>query len=598
MLRIAHALNSQLLGALESAFPEVSAAARAAGAPLDPQLGPASKPEFGDFQANGALALARPLRLAPRAIAAAIVERLAADPDFGALCLPPEIAGPGFINLTLRPEVLAAEVGRRLADPRLGVEPVAPGGAPVVVDFSSPNIAKEMHVGHLRSTIIGDALARVLEFRGHPVLRLNHVGDWGTQFGMLITHLKQVAPEALDTADAVDLGDLVAFYRQAKARFDSDDTFQTTSREEVVKLQSGDPTSRRCWQLLCDQSRREFQRLYDRLDIRLDERGESFYNPYLEAVVADLASAGLLVSDGGAQCVFLEAEDGTASQAPPVIVRKSDGGFNYATTDLAAIRYRFAAPPAGDGARRVIYVTDAGQASHFAGVFQVARRAGWIPEGGRLEHVPFGLVQGEDGKKLKTRAGDTVRLKELLDEAVERCEADLRRRLAEEERQEEEAFISEVATTVGLAAVKYADLSTNRITNYQFSFDRMLALSGNTAPYLLYAVVRIAGIARKGGGDGDVPAVLGFSEPQEWALVRQLLQFDAVIQEVEEELLPNRLCSYLFELCQLFNRFYDQVPVLRAEEPARGSRLALCRLSADTLKQGLGLLGIPTLERM
>jgi arginyl-tRNA synthetase len=418
---------------------------------------------------------------------------------------------------------------------------------------------------------------------------------------MLITHLKQVAPEALDTADAVDLGDLVAFYRQAKARFDSDETFQTTSREEVVKLQSGDPISRRAWQLLCDQSRREFQRLYDRLDIRLDERGESFYNPYLEGVVADLAATGLLVSDGGAQCVFLEGQDGTASQAPPVIVRKSDGGFNYATTDLAAIRYRFAAPPAGDGARRVIYVTDAGQASHFAGVFQVARRAGWIPEGGRLEHVPFGLVQGEDGKKLKTRSGDTVRLKELLDEAVERCEADLCRRLAEEERQEDGAFINAVATTVGLAAVKYADLSTNRITNYQFSFDRMLALSGNTAPYLLYAVVRIAGIARRGGADAAgsaFPAPLEFGEPQEWALVRQLLQFDAVILEVEQELLPNRLCSYLFELSQVFNRFYDQVPVLKAEDPARGSRLALCRLTADTLKLGLGLLGIPTLERM
>jgi len=601
MLRIAHALNSCLLEALERAFPVAAATAREAGAPLDPQLGPASKPEFGDFQANGALALARPLKQAPRQIATAIVEQLQADPDFGALCLPPQIAGPGFINLTLRPELLAAEVARRLADPRLGVEPVPPGGAPVVVDFSSPNIAKEMHVGHLRSTIIGDCLARVLEFRGHPVLRLNHVGDWGTQFGMLITHLKQVAPEALDTADAVDLGDLVAFYRQAKARFDSDEAFQTTSREEVVKLQSGDPVSRRAWQLLCDQSRREFQRLYDRLDIRLDERGESFYNPYLEAVVADLAAEGLLVSDGGAQCVFLEGQDGTVSQAPPVIVRKSDGGFNYATTDLAAIRYRFAAPPAGDGARRVIYVTDAGQASHFAGVFQVARRAGWVPEGGRLEHVPFGLVQGEDGKKLKTRAGDTVRLKELLDEAVERCDADLRRRLAEEGRREEESFIGEVATTVGLAAVKYADLSTNRITNYQFSFDRMLALSGNTAPYLLYAVVRIAGIARKGGaGAAGVafPSPLVFGEPQEWALVRQLLQFDAVILEVEQELLPNRLCSYLFELSQVFNRFYDQVPVLKAEEPARGSRLALCRLTADILKQGLSLLGIPTLERM
>ncbi|WP_216904009.1 arginine--tRNA ligase [Synechococcus sp. CCY 9618] len=598
MLRIAHALNSQLLGALERAFPAAAVAARGAGQPLDPQLAPASKPEFGDFQANGALVLARPLRQAPRQIAAAIVAQLEADPAFGALCLPPEIAGPGFINLTLRPELLAAEVGRRLADPRLGVPAVGDAAAPVVVDFSSPNIAKEMHVGHLRSTIIGDALARVLEFRGHPVLRLNHVGDWGTQFGMLITHLKEVAPAALSTADAVDLGDLVAFYRQAKARFDADEAFQVRSREEVVKLQGGDPVSRRAWQLLCDQSRREFQRLYDRLDIRLLERGESFYNPCLEAVVADLAAAGLLVSDGGAQCVFLEGDDGSASKAPPVIVRKSDGGFNYATTDLAAIRYRFASPPEGDGARRVIYVTDAGQASHFAGVFQVARRAGWIPPGGRLEHVPFGLVQGEDGKKLKTRAGDTVRLRELLDEAVERCEADLCRRLAEEGRREEEAFITEVATTVGLAAVKYADLSTNRTTNYQFSFDRMLALQGNTAPYLLYAVVRIAGIARRGGAGAALPSPLLFTEPQEWALVRQLLQFDGVILEVEEELLPNRLCSYLFELSQVFNRFYDQVPVLRAEDPARGSRLALCRLTADTLKLGLGLLGIPTLERM
>jgi arginyl-tRNA synthetase len=351
--------------------------------------------------------------------------------------------------------------------------------------------------------------------------------------------------------------------------------------------------------LLCEQSRREFQAIYDRLDIRLNERGESFYNPYLEAVVADLDAAGLLVQDDGAQCVFLEGVSGKEGKPLPVIVRKSDGGFNYATTDLAAIRYRFADAPAGDGARRVIYVTDAGQASHFAGVFQVAQRAGWIPEGGRLEHVPFGLVQGEDGKKLKTRSGDTVRLKDLLDEAVERCEADLRRRLAEEGREESEEFIRHVATTVGLAAVKYADLSQNRTTNYQFSFDRMLALQGNTAPYLLYAVVRIAGIARKGGdvvADSDQP--LQFSEPQEWALVRQLLDFDAVIAAVEDELLPNRLCTYLFELSQVFNRFYDQVPVLKAPPEARDSRLALCRLTADTLKLGLGLLGIPTLERM
>jgi arginyl-tRNA synthetase len=600
MLEVFSQLDDQLRQAMGAAFPATAQA-------LDPQLAPASKPEFGDFQANGALALAKPLGLAPRKIAEAIVVELQTDPAFVGLCLEPVIAGPGFINLTLRPERLAEEVAARLGDPRLRVPVAAEAGgaapAPVVVDFSSPNIAKEMHVGHLRSTIIGDSLARVLEFRGHPVLRLNHVGDWGTQFGMLITHLKQVAPEALDTADAVDLGDLVAFYRQAKARFDDDETFQTTSREEVVKLQSGDAESLRAWGLLCDQSRREFQKIYDRLDIRLSERGESFYNPYLAGVVADLEASGLLVTDDGAQCVFLEGVSGKDGKALPLIVQKSDGGFNYATTDLAAIRYRFGAAPEGDGARRVIYVTDAGQASHFAGVFQVARRAGWIPEGGRLEHVPFGLVQGEDGKKLKTRAGDTVRLKDLLDEAVERAQADLRRRLVEEGRSEDEAFLQHVATTVGLAAVKYADLSQNRITNYQFSFDRMLALTGNTAPYLLYAVVRIAGIARKGGdlgvkGEGAPAGTLHFSEPQEWALIRELLKFDAVIAEVEEELLPNRLCTYLFELSQVFNRFYDQVPVLKAEQPALGSRLALCRLTADTLKLGLGLLGIPTLERM
>ena len=594
MLRIANALEAQLREAMQRAFPEVDAR-------LDPQLAPASKPEFGDFQANGALPLAKPLKQAPRQIAGAIVEALQADPAFTALCLEPQIAGPGFINLTIRPECLAAEVSARLGDPRLGVPEVHSDGATdaaVVVDFSSPNIAKEMHVGHLRSTIIGDSLARVLEFRGHRVLRLNHVGDWGTQFGMLITHLKQVAPETLSTADAVDLGDLVAFYREAKKRFDEDDAFQTTSREEVVKLQGGDPVSLKAWGLLCDQSRREFQAIYDRLDIRLSERGESFYNPYLASVLSGLKEAGLLVTDDGAECVFLEGVNGKDGKPLPVIVRKSDGGFNYATTDLAAIRYRFAQNPDGDGARRVIYVTDAGQANHFAGVFQVAKRANWIPEEGRLEHVPFGLVQGEDGKKLKTRSGDTVRLRDLLDEAVERAEGDLRRRLEEEGRTEDEAFIQHVAGTVGLAAVKYADLSQNRITNYQFSFDRMLALQGNTAPYLLYAVVRIAGIARK-GGDLDVStAQLQFSEPQEWSLVRELLKFDAVIAEVEEELLPNRLCSYLFELSQVFNRFYDQVPVLKAEADSLASRLSLCRLTADTLKAGLGLLGIATLERM
>ena len=596
MLSLSQTLDTQLRSAMARAFPDAEAG-------LEPQLAPATKPEFGDFQANGALPLAKPLKLAPRQIATAIVEQLQSDSAFTALCEPPQIAGPGFINLTVRKERLAAEVEVRLGDARLGVLPVE-RPEPVVVDFSSPNIAKEMHVGHLRSTIIGDALARVLEFRGHPVLRLNHVGDWGTQFGMLITHLKSVAPEALETADAVDLGDLVAFYRQAKRRFDDDDAFQTLSREEVVKLQGGDPISLKAWRLLCEQSRREFQKLYDRLEVRLSERGESFYNPYLLAVVADLDAIGLLVTDDGARCVFLEGVSGKDGKPLPVIVQKRDGGFNYATTDLAAIRYRFTPSPDGDGAQRVIYVTDAGQSHHFAGVFQVARRAGWVPEGCRLDHVPFGLVQGEDGKKLKTRAGDTVRLRDLLDEAVARAEVDLRRRLDEEGRREEDKFIRHVATTVGLAAVKYADLSQNRVTDYQFSFDRMLALQGNTAPYLLYALVRIAGISRKAALEGRASAgdsrdePLHFSEPQEWSLVRELLKLDAVIAEVEEELLPNRLCAYLFELSQIFNRFYDQVPVLKADEPARCSRLALCQLTADTLQLGLKLLGIPTLERM
>ena len=596
MLQIAHSLQQQLKAAIARAFPQ----AAADGEELDPALGPASKPEFGDFQANGALGLAKRLGKPPRLIAEAIAAQLQLDDTFKQLCEPVQIAGPGFLNLTLKAEVLAAELHGRLEDPRLGVEKVINdinNSPTIIVDFSSPNIAKEMHVGHLRSTIIGDCIARVLEFRGYRVLRLNHVGDWGTQFGMLISQLKQVAPEALNTADAIDLGDLVTFYREAKQRFDNDSEFQTISREEVVKLQAGDPVSLKAWGLLCEQSRKEFQKIYDTLDINLQERGESFYNPKLQDVVDDLNRQGLLVTDDGARCVFLEGMLGKEGKPLPLIVQKSDGGFNYATTDLAAIRYRLGAD--GDAATRVIYVTDAGQANHFSAVFQVAKRAGWIPAEATVEHVPFGLVQGVDGKKLKTRSGDTIRLKDLLEEAIEHCGTNLRNRLKEEDRNESEDFIQHVATTVGIAAVKYADLSTNRITNYQFSFERMLALNGNTAPYLLYAAVRIKGIARKGGSlDGATPDKLIFTEPQEWALARQLLQLDVIISDVETELLPNRLCNYLFELSQSFNRFYDQVPVLKAEEPARSSRLALCNLCANTLELGLQLLGIQTLERM
>ncbi len=603
MISLSNALEEKLKAALEKAFSVASEPAGSARISLDPQLVTASKPEFGDFQANCALALAKSLKESPRAIASLIVDQLNADKSFLRLCEPPQIAGPGFINFTIRSECLIEELRKRLIDKRLGVHLVDEALpreklGTVVVDFSSPNIAKEMHVGHLRSTIIGDSISRVLEFRGYRVLRLNHIGDWGTQFGMLITYLKDVAPEALERPDAVDLGDLVVFYRKAKQRFDEDSLFQKNAREEVVRLQRGETLSKKAWGLICHQSRREFQKIYDQLDVQLTERGESFYNPLLHKVVNDLDDCGLLVVDSGAKCVFLEETFGKDGKALPVIVQKSDGGFNYATTDLAAIRYRFGEVPEGDGAQRVIYVTDAGQANHFSGVFEVARRAKWIPPDCNLEHVPFGLVQGEDGKKLKTRSGETIRLRDLLDEAIQRAKVDLCRRLDEEGRQEDETFIEQVSATVGLAAVKYADLSQNRITNYQFSFDRMLALQGNTAPYLLYAFVRIAGIARKGGDLQAHIDKIEFNQDEEWALLKQLLRFDEVIVQVEEELLPNRLCNYLFELSQTFNRFYDQIPVLKVEEPIRSSRLAICRLTADTLKLGLGLLGIPTLERM
>lgn len=558
----------------------------------DPLLNVASNPKFGDYQANVALGLAKTLGAKPRDIAQQIVDRL----EVGDLCDPPELAGPGFINLRLKPSYLAEQLALLQADRRLGVEPVRQPQR-IIVDFSSPNIAKEMHVGHLRSTIIGDSIARILEFLGHDVLRLNHVGDWGTQFGMLITYLGEAYPDALTQADALDLGDLVAFYKKAKQRFDEDQTFQTQSRQAVVKLQGGDPHSLQAWQLLCDQSRREFQTLYDRLDIALEERGESFYNPLLPSVVEDLQATGLLVEDGGAQCVFLDGFQNKEGNPLPLIIQKSDGGYNYATTDLAALRYRITQ----DKAQRILYVTDAGQAPHFAQVFQVAQRAGWVPETVDLTHVPFGLVQGEDGKKLKTRSGDTIRLRDLLDEAIDRARQDLETRLATDDRQETPEFIDQVAQTVGLGAVKYADLSQNRTSNYIFSYDKMLALHGNTAPYLLYAYVRVQGISRKGNIDfqgQELSSNLVLTEESEQALLKHLLQLEDVIRAVATDLFPNRLCTYLFELSQKFNQFYDRCPILQAEEPQRSSRLALADVTARTLKLGLSLLGISVLERM
>ena len=558
----------------------------------DPIIVPASNPRFGDYQSNVAMSLTKRLKQAPRNIAQQIIDRL----DVADICQTPEIAGPGFINLTLKPAYLEGQLQGMQTDDRLGIAPVQ-NPQKVAIDFSSPNIAKEMHVGHLRSTIIGDSIARVLEFQGHDVLRLNHVGDWGTQFGMLITYLTEAYPDALTTADALDIGDLVAFYKKAKLRFDEDEDFKAASRDAVVKLQGGDEDTRKAWQLLCEQSRREFQKIYDGLDINLTERGESFYNPLLPQIVEVLDELGLLVEDEGAKCVFLEGYTNREGKPQPLIIQKSNGGYNYATTDLAALRYRIAE----DGATRLIYIVDAGQGTHFAQVFQVAKRAGWIPETVEAIHVPFGLVQGEDGKKLKTRAGETVRLQDLLDEAIVRARTDLEQRLEAEERTETEAFISRVAEVVGLSSVKYADLSQNRTSNYVFSYDKMLALQGNTAPYLLYAYVRVQGISRRGEIDfanlGE-NVKIGLTEEAELTLAKHLLSLSEVLDTVAAELLPNRLCQYLFELSQKFNQFYEQCSVLKAEEPQRTSRLMLCDLSARTLKLGLSLLGIQVLERM
>ena len=585
-------MNS-ILEQLRNRFSEALVAAFGSQlAAVDPLVVPASNPKFGDYQSNVALSLAKKLGQKPRAIAEQLVDNLNIT-DF---CKPPEIAGPGFINLSIQPAYLEAEISAIQKDVRLGVEK-AKYPQRLAVDFSSPNIAKEMHVGHLRSTIIGDCIARILEFRGHDVLRLNHVGDWGTQFGMLIAYLREGLPEALTTADALDLGDLVALYRKAKKRFDQDRGFRETSRQEVVKLQAGAEDSRHAWQLLCDQSRREFQIIYDLLEVKLTERGESFYNPLLAGVIEELEKRSLLEEDAGAKCVFLEGFTNKAGDPLPLIVQKSDGGYNYATTDLAALGYRIQQ----DRAERIIYVTDAGQSNHFAQVFQVAQKAGILPENIEVVHVPFGLVQGEDGKKLKTRSGETVRLRDLVDEAVARTRADLETRLAEEGRQETEEFIANVAKVVGIGAVKYADLSQNRTSNYIFSYDKMLALQGNTAPYMLYAYVRVQGISRQGNIDFEhlpagTPIVL--KEETELVLAKHLLQLSEVLKEVERDLLPNRLCDYLYELSKKFNKFYEECPVLKAEEPLRTSRLVLSDLTARTLKLGLSLLGIPVLERM
>ncbi|GBF79132.1 arginine--tRNA ligase [Aphanothece sacrum] len=559
---------------------------------IDPQVWPARDPKNGDYQVNIALSLAKQLGQPPRAIAQTIIDNL----PLNNMIETPTIGGPGFINIKIQATYLETQLKTWQNDLRLGVEKSAKIQK-IIVDFSSPNIAKEMHVGHLRSTIIGDSIARILEFLGHQVLRLNHVGDWGTQFGMLIAYLREVYPDALTTANVLNIGDLVTFYKQAKQRFDEDEIFKETARNEVVKLQAGNQESRHAWQLLCEQSRREFQLIYDRLDIQLTERGESFYNQFLEDVIKQLKEKKILEENQGAQCVFLEGFINKDGDPLPLIVQKSDGGYNYATTDLAALNYRIQT----DEAERIIYVTDAGQANHFAQVFQVGKKAGILTEKVEIIHVPFGLVKGEDGKKLKTRSGEIIKLKDLLDEAVSYARQDLENRLELEERKESQTFIAHVSEIVGISAVKYADLSQNRISDYIFSYDKMLALQGNTAPYMLYAYARVQSISREGNIDfeklGENAQII-LKDETEIDLAKYLLQLTDVIKEVERTLLPNRLCDYLYELSKKFNRFYENCPVLKSEEPVKTSRLLLSDLTARTIKLGLSLLGISILERM
>ncbi|HEX2699696.1 MAG TPA: arginine--tRNA ligase [Acidimicrobiales bacterium] len=566
--------------AIEAAFgPELAGA--------DPVLRRSAQPTFGDYQANGAMALSRTVGRTPRDVAAAIVEHL----DVTGVAEPPEIAGPGFVNIRLLPEYLGAKVAEQAGDLRLGVRAAA---APetVVVDYSQPNVAKEMHVGHLRSTIIGDAIVRVLEFLGHRVIRQNHLGDWGTNFGMLIEHLTDLGEDR--AAAELSLGDLEAFYQEAKAKFDTDASFAERARSRVVALQSGDPTTLAHWQLLIDLSTRYFSTVYELLGVRLmpdDIAGESFYNPMLADVAADLEDKGLAVVDDGALCVFPPGFAGRDGRPFPLMVRKRDGGFGYDATDLAALRYRVCEL----GADRIIYVVDARQSQHFALLFKAGEMAGWLGKGRTAEHVAFGAVLGPDGRPFKTRAGGTVKLVALLREAIDRAEAVV----AEKNPALDPAARSEVARQVGVGAVKYADLSNDRGKDYVFDLDRMLAMDGNTGPYLQYAHARIRSIFRKGGSEAADAAPVLVTEPAERALGLQALGLEAVVRDTATTLQPHRLTTYLFELASAFTTFYEHCPVLRAPTPElRASRLAMCDLTARVLRQGLDLLGIEAPDRM
>ena len=571
-------LGARLQAAVAKAFGADHAA-------VDPMV---RRSERADFQADLAMGMAKALKRAPRQVAEAVV----AAADLADVCERVEIAGPGFINLTLKMPFIERGLAELARDERLGV-PAARVKDRVVIDYSAPNVAKEMHVGHLRSTIIGDALARLLEFAGHEVIRQNHIGDWGTPFGMLIEHLLDVG-EAGAQASMGELGD---FYRAARAKFDADPKFADRARERVVLLQAGDARTLALWRQLVELSKQYFSSVYERLGVSLrndDVAGESSYNAALADVAAELERKGLASINDGALCAFPPGFTNRENEPLPLIVRKQDGGYGYGATDLAALRYRTQTLRA----TRLLYVVGSPQAQHLAMVLAVGAQAGWLAPPARAEHVAFGSILGADKKMYKTRAGDTVRLTDLLDEAVERAEAELLRRNPDGDAAARRALAPEI----GIGAIKYADLSNDRIKDYVFDWDRMLAAEGRTGPYLQYAHARICSILRKGpdGGAKRKPdAAITLAEPPERKLALELLDFGSAVFEAGETLHPHRLCGYLHDLATAYTVFYERCPVLKApDETTRASRLALCELTARVLARGLGLLGIAAPERM
>ncbi len=561
----------------------LAAAFGAEEADTDPVIRPS---QFADFQSNVALPLGKRLGRPPRAVAADLAGQL----DVADVCAAVEVSGPGFVNFTLRDDWIAGQADAVLAGDRLGV-PTAQPAERVIVDYSHPNVAKEMHVGHLRTTVVGDAITRTLEFLGHDVIRANHLGDWGTQFGMLIEHLLDVGEQA--AGEQLSRGELTPFYQAARAKFDSDPGFVDRARKRVVELQSGDPETLRLWQMLLDDSKRYFNTIYRRLGITLtddDIFGESFYNPMLADVCEELEQSGVALISDGALCAFPPGFSGQDGAPVPLILRKSDGGYGYDTTDLAAIRYRIRQLHVN----RLIYVVASEQSLHFRMLFAVARQAGWLTDKVRADHAVIGLVTGPDGKRLRSRSGEQVKLITLIDEAVDRAE----RVIAD--RYEDPAVRSQIAEAVGIGALKYADLSVARDSGYVFDFDRMLALHGNTAPYLQYAAARIRSIFRRAGSDpAQATGPMIFGEPAERALGLRLLEYGTAVQHVADTAEPHRLCAYLFDVAAAFTTFYEHCPVLGApSEAVRESRLALSALTLRVLLTGLGLLGVQVPDRM